>query len=107
MIVSTKEAAQSLEERAAVLDVDLVTCSLSFRLRQLMAEDDTIVRRVKGHRIDPPPVEVNPEATPQGAPLQGTPLLMPITSLALLRSPSMVFPEGSGCQTAHVGGGRR
>ena len=66
--VSTKEAAQSLEERAAVLDVDLGTCSLSFRLRQLMAEDSTIVRQVKRCRIDPPPVEVDPEATPPRRP---------------------------------------
>jgi hypothetical protein len=68
VIVSTKEAAQSLEERAAILDVDLGTRSLSFCLRQLMAEDDTIVRRVKRRRIDPPPVEVDPEATPPRRP---------------------------------------
>jgi hypothetical protein len=65
-----------------------------------MAEDNMILtRRVKRQCINPP-VKINLEATPPARHQA-----LEIATLLLLRSPSMVFQEGSGCQTVRVGSG--
>ena len=62
-----REVGKTLEESAAALDVALGTNTLTFRLRQLQAEDDTIVRRVKRRRVVVDTPEDDPEATPPRA----------------------------------------